>query len=92
MCVPICLFGVLLTAQPDALFGSSTSSNSISRIGAAVGFLQVMNNGHNSSDAVMASITLTSSVFSYIVVTTKTRASQSIWVVQCYTLPPITVT
>jgi len=37
----MCLVGVLLTAQPSAVFGSSTSSSSISRIGVAVGITQV---------------------------------------------------
>lgn len=37
----MCLVGVLLTAQPSALFGSSASSSSISRTGVAVGIAQV---------------------------------------------------
>ncbi|DBB00736.1 TPA: hypothetical protein ACH3X1_000669 [Trebouxia sp. C0004] len=40
ICVPLCLVGVLLTAQPSAMFGSSASSSSISPIGVAVGITQ----------------------------------------------------
>lgn len=41
VCVPMCLLGVLLTAQPSALFGSSSAGSSISLTGVAVGVLQV---------------------------------------------------
>ena len=41
VCIPLCLLGVLLTAQPNVLFGGSPSSHSISRTGIAVGLCQV---------------------------------------------------
>lgn len=42
VCVPMCLVGVLLTAQPSVLFGSR-GSMSISQAGIAVGITQVCN-------------------------------------------------
>ena len=42
VCVPMCLLGVLLTAQPSAIFGSSASSLAISPIAVGVGVTQVI--------------------------------------------------
>ncbi len=39
--VPMCFTGVLLTAQPSALFDSSATVNAISNTGIAVGITQV---------------------------------------------------
>lgn len=44
MCVPLCVMGVLLVAQPTALFGGS-SATSIGAAGLAVGITQVCANG-----------------------------------------------
>jgi hypothetical protein len=44
MCVPLCVVGVLLVAQPTGLFGGS-SATSIGAAGLAVGITQVYANG-----------------------------------------------
>ncbi len=44
MCVPLCVVGVLLVAQPIGLFGGS-SATSVGAAGLAVGITQVCANG-----------------------------------------------
>lgn len=40
MCIPLCLLGVLFTAQPSVLFGATSSTTSITRTGILVGIMQ----------------------------------------------------
>lgn len=44
MCVPLCVVGVLLVAQPIGLFGGSSATN-VGAAGLAVGITQVCANG-----------------------------------------------